>query len=183
VSHVVARIGRPHGLRGEVTVRLHTDDPARRFRPGARFPTEALAGTDVPDTLTLLSARDHNGVWLLTFEQASDRTGAEGLRGVRLLAPIDPPSSLGTGQSATTDPDDEGWYEEELVGLSVQRTDGTAVGTVSGLQLGAAQDQLVVALATGGTAYLPFVEAIVPVVDPPGGRVVIDPPEGLLELT
>nr|MDQ6897483.1 PRC-barrel domain-containing protein [Actinomycetota bacterium] len=60
--------------------------------------------------------------------------------------------------------------------------DGTRVGEVSALQIGAAQDLLVVALDTGGTAYLPFVEAIVPEVDVLGGRVVVDPPDGLLEL-
>jgi 16S rRNA processing protein RimM len=78
--------------------------------------------------------------------------------------------------------DDDGWYEEELRGLTVLTRDGTRLGEVTRLELGAAQDLLVVALDRGGDAYLPFVEAIVPEVDVAGGRVVVDPPEGLLEL-
>lgn len=173
----VARIGKPHGLRGEVTVQLHTDDPERRFTPGAAFLTEAAPGSGVPRTLTIRTTRVHNGIWLLGFEQVPDRTGAESLRGTRLLLEAD---------GAEVDPaereDEDAWYEEDLVGLAVVRRDGSPVGRVSGLELGVAQDLLVVTLEAGGTAYLPFVEAIVPEVDVEGGRVVVDPPDGLLEL-
>lgn len=172
---VVARIGKPHGLNGEVTVQLHTDDPEARFVPGATFETEATPGSGVPRSLTLRSTRVHNGVWLLGFEQVPDRTGAESLRGTRLVTDV-------TDLQASAADDDEGWYEDELVGLAVVTGDGTVVGAVTGLQTGVAQDLLVVELTGGGTAYVPFVEAIVPEVDVPGGRVVVDPPEGLLEL-
>lgn len=170
---VVARIGKPHGLHGEVTVQLHTDAPATRLAVGAVLATQAEPGTGVPTQLTIRSTRVHNGIWLVGFEQIPDRTGAESLRGARLLA--DP---------ATVVPDDVeyAWYEADLVGLAVVTRAGTRVGAVTGLDLGPAQDLLVVALDTGGTAYLPFVEAIVPEVDPQGGRVVVDPPDGLLEL-
>jgi 16S rRNA processing protein RimM len=172
----VARIGKPHGLRGEVTVRLHTDDPERRFAPGAAFRTEAAPGSGVPRSLTIRSTRVHNGIWLLAFEQVPDRTGAESLRGTRLLLETD------EAGAKPGEPEDDAWYEDDLVGLEVVRRDGARVGTVSGLELGAAQDLLVVTLQAGGTAYLPFVEAIVPEVDVDGGRVVVDPPDGLLEL-
>ena len=180
---VVARIGKPHGLRGEVTVQLHTDDPGGRFVIGTTLATEARQGTGVPRALTLRSARLHNGTWLLAFEETPDRTGAESLRGTRLLVGGGAGEAK-AGQSATgvDDDSDDGWYEDELRGLAVVTGDGTRVGEVSALQMGAAQDLLVVALDTGGTAYLPFVEAIVPEVDVPGGRVVVDPPDGLLEL-
>jgi 16S rRNA processing protein RimM len=168
---VVARIGKPHGLRGEVTVQVHTDDPATRFAAGARLATRATAGSGVPRSLTVRSARVHGGIWLLGFEEVPDRTGAESLRGTRLVAAAQP-----------TDDTEDGWYEDELVGLAVLTPDGTRLGRVTGLELGPAQDLLVVALDTGGDAYLPFVEAIVPQVDVEGGRVVVDPPEGLLEL-
>ena len=175
---VVARIGKPHGLRGEVTVQLHTDDPEGRFAVGSTVATEARQGTGVPRALTLRSARLHNGTWLLAFEEIPDRTGAESLRGTRLLVSGDTvDDTTGTHDSA-----DDGFYEDELRGLTVVTRDGTPVGEISGLQIGAAQDLLVVTLATGGTAYLPFVEAIVPEVDVAGGRVVVDPPEGLLDL-
>ncbi len=167
---VVARIGKPHGIRGEVTVQVRTDDPAGRFAVGTVFPTEAPAGSGVPRTLTLRSARDHNGVWLLGFDEIPDRTGAEGLRGTRLLAVDD------------ADEDPDAWYEAELVGLPVCRPDGSAIGVVAGLELGPGQDRLIVTLPGGRAAYIPFVAALVPVVDLPGRRIVADPPPGLLEL-
>ncbi len=177
MSHVVARIGKPHGIRGEVTVQVHTDDPARRFAVGTVLPTRAPKGSGVPRELTISSARDHNGVWLLGFEQIPDRTGAESLRGVRLLTPVAPAEEL-------LEPDlgGDAWYEEQLVGLAAVRPDGSPVGTVSGLHIGPGQDRLVLTLVDGRTAYIPFVSALVPHVDVAAGRVVVDPPEGLLEL-
>jgi 16S rRNA processing protein RimM len=173
-QYLVARIGKPHSLRGEVTVQLHTDDPEGRFVPGARFVTEAAPGSGVPRELTLRSARVHNGTWLLAFEGIPDRTGAEGLRGTRLLV---------DAEAVEEEADDgEGWYEDELVGLRAVDAGGTVLGTVSGLEVGPAQDLLVLTLPGGGTAYVPFVAEIVPEVDVEGGRVVLTPPPGLLEL-
>jgi 16S rRNA processing protein RimM len=176
MSHVVARIGKPHGIKGEVTVQLHTDDPAGRFAVGTVLPTKAPKGSGVPRALTISSARYHNGIWLLGFEEIPDRTGAEGLRGTRLLTP--------DGGEELLAPDEGGdaWYEEQLVGLTAVRADGSVVGTVSGLDIGPGQDRLVLTLPGGRTAYLPFVTALVPEVDVDGGRVVVAPPEGLLEL-
>ncbi len=173
---LVARIGKPHGLRGEVTVQTHTDDPERRFVEGAVFATQAAPGSGVPRELTLASARLHREIWLLGFEQVPDRTGAESLRGTQLF--LDAQELAGGG----VEEGEEGYYEDELVGLSVVGRDGTVLGTVTGLETRTAQDLLVVALTTGTEALLPFVEAIVPEVDLEGGRVVVDPPPGLLEL-
>src|SRR3954470_11170650 len=106
---VLARIGKPHGLRGEVTVRLHTDEPEARFFVGAVITTEAESGSGVPRELTIASTRVHNGVWLLTFEEIDDRTGAEGLRGTRLV-------TIG----ATPAADEEAFYEDDLVGLEAR---------------------------------------------------------------
>ena len=172
---VVARIGKPHGLRGEVTVQLHTDDPEARFPVGATLATQATAGTGVPRALTIRSTRVHQGVWLLGFDEIPDRTGAESLRGTRLVVDA-------AELARTQDDDTEGWYEEELRGLAVVTRDGTRLGQVSALEVGTAQDLLVVTLDAGGDAYLPFVDEIVLEVDLEGGRVVVDPPEGLLEL-
>lgn len=170
---LVARIGKPHGIRGEVTVQLHTDDPETRFAPGAVLSTEAARGSGVPTALTVSSARSHRGIWLIGFEGIPDRSGAESLRGTQLF--IDAEDGL-------PEDDDEGYYESELVGLDAVALDGSALGTITGLQTGAAQDLLVVELAAGGEALVPFVEAIVPEVDLERGRVVLDPPPGLLEL-
>jgi 16S rRNA processing protein RimM len=175
-DRLVARIGRPHGLRGEVTVQVHTDDPAARFVVGAAFGTQATEGSGVPRRLTLASARLHRNTWLLGFEEIPDRTGAEGLRGTRLLLPDE------VGDDSRADDDEESWYEEELVGLAAVDPAGERLGEVSGLLTGAAQDLLVVRLVDGLEAMVPFVAAIVTEVDVAGGRVVIDAPPGLLDL-
>jgi len=172
---LVARIGKPHGLRGEVTVQTHTDDPEARFAPGVAYATEAAPGSGVPRSLTLRTARLHQKIWLLGFEEIPDRTGAESLRGTRLFIDAD------VAAEAAEDEDDA-WYEDDLVGLTAVDPTGTTLGEVSGLRTGAAQDQLVLRLTGGTEALVPFVEAIVPEVDVEGGRVVIDAPPGLLEL-
>ena len=167
VELVVARIGRPHGVRGEVSIEVRTDAPDRRFTSGAVFTTDpASAGP-----LELDGVRDHNGTLLLTFTGVEDRSGAEELRGVLLLASV----------PVTGDDEPDAWPVAALVGLRAERTDGRPAGEVVGLEHGAAQDLLVLRQPSGATALVPFVTALVPVVDVPGGRVVIDPPGGLLE--
>ncbi|PWJ56398.1 16S rRNA processing protein RimM [Quadrisphaera granulorum] len=164
---VVARIGRPHGVRGEVSVEVRTDSPGERFAGGAVFSTDpASAGP-----LTLAAARDHNGVLLLSFEGVNDRNAAEGLRGVLLVADVD----------ATSTDEPDAWSVPALVGLRAERTDGRVAGEVIGVEHGPAQDLLVVKQPSGSLARVPFVAALVPVVDVDGGRVVLDPPGGLLE--
>lgn len=166
---VAARIGRPHGLRGEVTVQVHTDDPTRRFVPGASFTTDpAQVGP-----LTLRTVRVHQGIYLLGFEGRADRTAAEALRGTRLLVPE---------SDADDDVQDDGWREEDLIDFDVELPDGTQVGSVAGLLLREVQDLLVVRTAAG-ERLVPFVDDLVPEIDEHGRRVVIDPPAGLLDLS
>lgn len=172
-STVVARIGKPHGLHGEVTVQLHTADPERRLAVGAVIDTEAGSGSGVPRSLTVRSTRVHNGVWLVAFEEVPDRTGAESLRGTRLVV---------DGPAIAADDEEDVWAEADLVGLRVVDPSGTELGEVAGLVVGAAQDRLVVRLPDGREAEVPFVAAIVPEVDVEGGRVVVDAPAGLLDL-
>lgn len=191
---VVARIGKAHGLRGEVTVQLHTDVPEERLAVGAHLATEATAGSGVPRRLTVRSTRVHRGIWLVAFDEVPDRTGAESLRGTRLvLNGSGDDDDLGVPDHDDADHDDwhddghdddhdDGWYEDELVGLEVVDVAGQRVGVVAGLELGAAQDLVVVELTDGHRALVPFVAALVPEVDVAGGRVVIDPPPGLLDL-
>jgi len=160
----VARIGRAHGLRGEVALDLRTDAPEDRFVVGARLQTEpASAGP-----LTVARTRTAQGRWYVTFDEAADRTAAEGLRGVELVAEESPQD------------EDDAWYPHELAGLRAEGVDGRVLGEIVGLQHLPAHDVLVLREPDGARTLVPFVRAIVPVVDVPGGRVVLDPPGGLL---
>jgi len=164
---VIARIGKPHGLKGEVTVRVHTDVPDERFTVGATFGTDPAAN----GPLTLRTHRIHNGVHLLSFDGAADRTAAEALRGTRLLV------------SADQTEEDDAWYAEDLVDLEVVDPDGHVLGVVVELHDRPVQDLLEVRLTDGRIGYVPFVEQIVPTVDVDAGRVVVDAPPGLFDLT
>lgn len=160
----VARIGRAHGLRGEVGLDVRTDTPEIRLAVGATLQTRpAEAGP-----LTVARNRSLDGRWFVTFAEAHDRTGAERLRGVELVVDVE----------ESDEPD--AWYAHELAGLRVELTDGTVVGEVLGLDPGAAHDLLVVRESGGERTLVPFVTAVVPVVDVAAGRVVLDPPGGLL---
>lgn len=164
----VARIGKPHGIRGDVTVQLYTDDPESRFVPGAVLEgRRASAGRD--GSLTVSRARWNKDILLLGFEEVADRNGAEELRGTELYAAPDEPG------------EDEGWYEDDLLGLTVV-VDGARIGTVTGLVTGEVQDLLQVGLDAGTEALVPFVEEIVPEVDLQARTVTLDPPPGLLTL-
>ena len=162
----VARIGKPHGIRGEVTVQVLTDAPEDRFVPGASFIVEPAS----LGPLTLRAARWNKEILLLAFDEVLDRNRAEELRGARLF--------VETGE--LEDDDEDGWYEHELVGLEV-RVEGRAVGTVAALQTMPIQDLLVVDTPEG-EVLVPFVEQIVPEVDLEGGFVTVTPPAGLFEL-
>ncbi len=172
---VIARIGKPHGLNGEVTVQLHTDEPERRLGVGTVIDTEATTGTGVPRALTIRSTRVHNGVWLVGFEEIPDRTGAESLRGTRLVVDADELADDGPAE-------DDVFGEAELVGLRAVSPSGEVLGEVASLEVGAVQDRLGVRLPDGRLARVPFVEALVPEVDVEGGTVVLDLPAGLLDL-
>lgn len=167
---VVARIGRPQGVRGEVSVEVRTDAPARRFVPGATFTTDP---TPV-GPLVLQGARTQGTTTVLRFAGVEDRDAAEGLRGTLLLVEDD------AADGADGEPDD-GWPLSDLVGLRAELADGTLAGTVTGLERSPAHDLLVVDQPSGVAALVPFVAALVPVVDVAGGRVVLDPPGGLLD--
>ena len=171
---VVARVGRPQGVRGEVTVHVRTDVPERRFVPGA------VLGTD-PDvgTLVLAGARVQGRTTVLRLEGVQDREAAEGLRGVLLTAPASPAAAGGAAQDPAETDD---WALEELVGLRCELGDGTLAGILVGLDPSPAHDLLVVEQPSGNRALVPFVRALVPVVDVAGGRVVLTPPGGLLEV-
>jgi 16S rRNA processing protein RimM len=180
IELVVARIGRPQGLRGEVSVEVRTDDPSGRFVVGVSLRTDPPAA----GPLTLASVRDQSGRKILGFEGFGDRTAAESLRGLLLVVDVPEVSDLVDGTPGAPDgPSDDAneWYDHQLVGLVAERPDGTGLGTVSTVHHMPAQDLLVVRTPDRGEVLVPFVTAIVPEVDVAGGRIVIDPPGGLFE--
>jgi len=163
----VGRIGRAHGIRGEVSVEIRTDDPGARFAPGSSL----AADPESVGPLTVETVREHSGRLLVRFAGFDDRTAAETLRGTVLL--VDSSEIPPTG-------DPEEFHDHELIGLLVVTADGAEVGEVVNVEhLG--QDLLVVRRSGDDDTLVPFVRAIVPEIDVPGGRVVIDPPPGLLE--
>jgi 16S rRNA processing protein RimM len=172
IEVVVGRIGKPHGIRGEVTLDVRTDEPERRFAPGTTLRAEAPAGADRrPSTLTVARARWHQSTLLVTFEELGDRNAAEAARGTVLHATI--------GHDEVPDDPDE-YYDHQLVGLDVVDVDGTHLGTVKGLVHGSAQDLLSVRADDGRDALVPFVSALVPEVDLDAGRVVVADRPGLV---
>ncbi|WP_432565592.1 ribosome maturation factor RimM [Kineococcus sp. SYSU DK003] len=164
MEYVVARIGRPHGVRGEVTVEVRTDDPDARFVPGAVLRTEPDRGR-----LTVAKARWHSGTLLLTFTEVADRTAVEALRDTLLLVDVDDEAEA----------DDDAWYPHQLAGLAAVTVTGTPLGTVADLLTGGAQDVLVVTGTDGREVLVPFVRALVPAVDVRRRKVVLNPPGGL----
>ncbi|WP_165989288.1 ribosome maturation factor RimM [Streptomyces sp. YIM 98790] len=164
---VVARIGRAHGIRGEVTVEVRTDEPERRLAPGAVLATEPPGA----GPLTIASGRVHSGRLLLRFEGVADRAAAEALRNTLLVAEVDPDEL----------PDDpEEFYDHQLIDLEVVTADGTVVGRIGDIAHLPYQDLLVVERPGGGEVMVPFVTEIVPEIDLERQRAVIDPPPGLL---
>ncbi|MFD4574041.1 ribosome maturation factor RimM [Streptomyces sp. NPDC058417] len=165
---VVARIGRAHGIKGEVTVEVRTDEPELRLAPGAVLLTDpAPAGP-----LTIETGRVHSGRLLLRFAGVTDRTGAEALRNLLLIAEIDP--------EELPEEDDE-YYDHQLMDLDVVTTDGVLVGRITEISHLPSQDLFIVERPDGGEVMIPFVESIVTEIDLAEQRAVIDPPPGLVD--
>ena len=169
---VVGRVGRAHGVRGEVSVQVRTDDPGRRFAPGTVLATDPAA----LGPLTVGSVRWHLGRLLVRFDGLADRTRAEELAGALLLVDS---AAVGTPE----DPDE--FNDHDLIGLVAVTVAGDRVGTVTDV-LHHGQDLLVISAAGAGAGagagetLVPFVRAIVPEVDIVAGRLILDPPPGLL---
>ena len=166
----VGRLTKAHGLKGAIKLELYTDDPERRFVPGAEFSLQ------VPDSspwhgkrLTLREIRWYNGHPVGFFDGVDDRTAAEGLaKAILWVEHVD---------QETPEPD--AWYDHQLVGLTVLR-DGEKVGEVTHVAHLPAQDLLIVK-TKGNEVMVPFVAAIVPEVDLAAGTLTVTPPPGLFE--
>ena len=169
---IVGRIGRPHGIRGEVVIGVRTDEPDLRFAVGATLGFGPAPDADTPPgELRIASARWHSGQLLVSFAGIADRTAAGNLTGSWL--------SVDSSQLPVP-PDPDEFRDHELIGLSVRTRAGEAVGMVTDV-LHYGQDLLVVRRADHSETLVPFVRSIVPEVDVAAGLLVIDPPPGLLD--
>lgn len=161
----VAIIGAAHGLKGEVRLDVRTDQPERRFMVGTAIETDPADF----GPLTVKRTREYKGATYVLFEECTDRTQAENLRGVKLVVETDEDEYV----------EEDAFYEHELVGLEVLDTEGYTLGEITGLEHFPAQDILVVREVDGNIARVPFVRDIVIEVDLDDNCVVVDAPFGL----
>jgi 16S rRNA processing protein RimM len=169
---VVGRVVKAHGVTGELTVDVRTDDPDGRFTAGAVLRGRRPKG-GTEQRYVIESVRPHGGRLLVRLEGVADRTGADALRGTLFLvdsAELPP----------TEDPDE--FYDHELEGLAVRTVGGEDVGTVAEVLHTAAGELLSVKTPDGAEVLVPFVSAIVARVSLADGLMEIDPPDGLLNI-
>ncbi|NDF10548.1 MAG: ribosome maturation factor RimM [Actinobacteria bacterium] len=167
---VVGRIGRAHGVRGEATIEVRTDDPDARFPIGATLQTDPASH----GPLTITSGRVHNGILLLGFAGISDRTAVEKLRNTLLLSDVD----------IDAETSDDLYHVANIKGCKVFLADsngesGREIGIVTDVLELPAQDTLVIETANG-ERLVPFVTEMVPLIDIKNKKIIIAPPEGLL---
>jgi 16S rRNA processing protein RimM len=166
---VVGRIAKAHGISGEVSVDVRTDDPDHRFGRGASIETEpAERGPLVVET-----TRWHSGRLLVRFAGVADRGAAEALRSTLLV--------VDSATSSAPEDDDEFW-DHDLIGLEAVTADGVVIGEISDVLHARGSDLLVITRDGGSEVLVPFAAEIVPSVDLGARRAVIAPPEGLFEL-
>jgi 16S rRNA processing protein RimM len=166
---VVGRIARAHGNRGEVIVNLETDFPLERFRPGADVFIERRG---VVEALRLTKVRFQHERPVLAIESVATMNDAEALAGFELRVPVERLAALPAGT----------FYRHELIGCRVETQSGAAIGVVRGVEGTVDRSRLVVDGGSRGEILIPLVAEICTAVDIAGQRIVIEPPEGLLEL-
>lgn len=163
----MAYVRRAHGVRGDVLVRGLVSDAAERLVTGATLRT---AGPDARE-FTVTAHRFHRDDLVLHLDGLDDRTEAEAMVGTQFVIDPDDRRALAPGE----------WWPEDLIGCAVVDHTGAPIGTVVEVLVGAAQDRLAVETPDGRRGEVPFVDALVPVVDVDARQVVVDLPEGLLE--
>jgi 16S rRNA processing protein RimM len=168
VQVIVGRIGRAHGLKGEVGIEVRTDEPDRRFAVGGTLVTVSRP----PRTLTIAGTRWHSGRLLIKFEDVPDRTAAESLRNLEVQAEV-------AEDERPEDPDE--FYDRELIGLKVRTTEGDEAGEVIDVVHLPSQDLLEVRRPAGNAVLVPLVEELVPSIDLDAGYVVVADRPGLLD--
>jgi 16S rRNA processing protein RimM len=166
---VVGRVARAHGIRGQVIVNLETDFPQERFRPGAELFVKRSSGA--VEALVVTTARFQHERPVIGLRGVEDMNAASALVGAELRVPAGRLAKLPDGT----------FYRHDLVGCAVETVDGAQVGVVTAVEGSMAGSRLVVA-AKRGDVLIPLAVEICRTIDPAGRRIVIAPPEGLLEL-
>jgi len=164
---VVGRLGRPHGVHGEISVEVRTDDPENRFAIGAKITVK-----ENNKKLTVASTRWHLSRLLIKFEEIQDRTQVDAVRGKLLVVEVDP-------NEATLENNE--FYEFQLIDLEVFNTNNEKLGVVKEVLPGSAQALIVVKTLDNKEVMVPFVNQLVPEVDIKNKRVVMNPPSGLFD--
>jgi 16S rRNA processing protein RimM len=157
----VGRIGKAHGILGEATIEVRTDEAEDRFAIGA------VLETDNHRELTVVSARVHNGILLLGFQGIEDRNSIEALRNELLYAEVD---------IAAPGIDEDDYHVLQLVGCTAYLVDGDEFGVVTDVLNLPGQDVLAIKSADG-EVLIPFVRQLVPVVDIKAKRMTVIPPD------
>jgi 16S rRNA processing protein RimM len=165
---VVGRVARAHGIRGQVIVNPETDFPAERFHPGAELFINR-AGRVEPITLTTVRFQQQRPV--IGIEGVGDMNAATALAGTELRVPVDRLATLPEGT----------YYRHDLVGCVVETRAGETIGTVAEVEGTLGRSRLIVETPKG-EVLVPLVAEICRAIDTDAKRIVIDPPEGLLEL-
>ena len=160
----VGTIARAHGIKGQVIVNPETDFPEERFRPGATLFTTR-------GELKITTARFQNGRPVIGIEGVETMNAAEALAGLELRVPVEELAALPPGT----------FYHHDLVGCQVVKSGGEIVGNVARVEGTAGGSRLVVAGAKG-EIQIPLATDICRTIDVAGKRIVIEPPEGLLDL-
>jgi 16S rRNA processing protein RimM len=164
---VVGRIGRAHGIRGDVGVEVRTDEPDVRFAAGSVLLTDSVT----TPTIEVEWSRWHSGRLLLHLVGVDDRNEAEALQGLVLEVDVDA-DELPAGE-------DE-YYDHQLVGLAVELVDGTQIGIVREVVHLPGSELLAIDRVDTDEVLVPFITEFVPTIDLAQRRIVITPPPGLL---
>jgi 16S rRNA processing protein RimM len=165
---VVGRVGRAHGVLGEATIEIRTDMPDERFFVGH----ELLTDPPIHGPVTIESVRYNNGILLLKFKQFADRTEIEKIRDTLLLVDVDLQEELIS---------EDNYHVQQLLNLKVMKSSGEEIGIVSDVLNLPGQDVLVI-LKENREVLVPFTREFVPHVDLKLGVIIVNPPEGLLDM-
>jgi 16S rRNA processing protein RimM len=167
----VGRIVRPHGHRGRVVVEPATDFAAERFAPGSEM---WWRRGDAHSTVRVAESREFRGRWVVAFEGVATMNDAEALRGIELRIPAENLHELEPGY----------YYVHDLVGCRVVDVNGTELGSVTRVDIGAGTALLAIDRDRqhGGELLIPLAADVCREIDPVARRIVVRPPGGLLDL-